>query len=229
MDKKVLGAFVVLAMTALACTCSNLVPGGDGGGGGGGATATPLPAEDILFQDDFGNSGSGWEIGEYEAGDVGYKDGAYFVTSTQLETLMWGVANRSFDNVIIEVDATQISAGPDSNNAYGVACREQSGDDGYGYYLRISGDGYYSIAKAANEEFTALVDWTESNVINKGNATNHIRAICNGTTLELFVNGQRLGSVEDSTFASGDIAFTATTYEDEMTEVHFDNLTVRKP
>jgi hypothetical protein len=226
MNKKVLGVLVVLVMTALACTCSNLIPGG--GGGGAAPTEPPPPPEDILWQDDFGDSGSGWEIGEYDDGHVGYKDGDYFVTSVNTEIGMWGVAGRSFDNVIIEVDATQVSAGPNSDNAYGVVCREQEGS-GHGYYLRISGDGYYSIAKAANEEFTALIDWTESDAIKKGNATNHIEAICNGSTLELFVNGERLGSVEDSTFTSGDIAFTATTYEEEMTEAHFDNLVVRKP
>lgn len=226
MNKKVLGMFVVLVMTALACTCSNLIPGE--GGGGAEPTEPPPPPDDVLMQDDFGDSNSGWEIGEYDDGDVGYKDGAYFVIPTNKETMMWGVANRSFDSVIIEVDATQISAGPNSDNAYGVACREQEGS-GDGYYLRISGDGYYSIAKAANAEWTALIDWTESDAIKQGNATNHIRAICNGPTLELFVNGQRLGVVEDSTFTSGDIAFTATTYEDEATEVHFDNLVVRKP
>jgi len=35
--------------------------------------------------------------------------------------------------------------------------------------------------------------------------------------------------VEDSTYAQGDLALTATTYEDVATEVHFDNLTVRTP
>jgi hypothetical protein len=199
----------------------------DGGGGGGGPTEAP-PPENILLQDDFSDANSGWEIGDYEDGDVGYKDGIYFVTSVNAETLMWGVAGHSFDNVIIELDTTQVSAGPNSDNAYGVACREQDGS-GDGYYLRISGDGYYSIFKAAGGEFTALLDWTESSAIRRGNATNHIRAICNGTTLELFVNGERMGSVEDSTFASGDIAFSATTYEAEMTEVHFDNLVVLRP
>jgi hypothetical protein len=29
--------------------------------------------------------------------------------------------------------------------------------------------------------------------------------------------------------AGGDIALTATSYEDEPTEIHFDNLVVRKP
>ncbi|MEE8389206.1 MAG: hypothetical protein V3S14_00200 [Anaerolineae bacterium] len=225
MNKKLFVVFAVLAMAALACTGSNLLPGGAGGGGGAAPSPTP---ENILFQDDFGDSNSGWEIGEYEGGDVGYKDGAYFVTSTGMDIMMWGVANRSLDNVIVEVDATQISAGPDDNNAYGVVCREQEGG-GSGYYLRISGDGLYSIYKAENEDFTALVDWTTSDAINQGNATNHIQAMCNGSTLELSVNGQRLGSAEDSTFSAGDIAFSATTYEETMAEIHFDDLVVRKP
>ena len=223
MNKKTLAVFIMLAVMVLTCAC-NLLPGG---GDGGEESSAPPPPEDVLFQDDFGDSNSGWEVGEYDGGDVGYKDGAYFVTSTEKEIMMWGVANRSFDNVVIEADVTQVSAGPNSDNAYGVVCREQG--DGDGYYLRISGDGYYSIIKAQGQGFEPLVEWTESDAINKGNATNHIRAICNGATLELFVNGQRLATAEDNTFTTGDIAFSVTTYEEETAEAHFDNLVVRKP
>ena len=191
------------------------------------ATPPPPPPSDIIFQDDFSSPASGWEIGEYDSGDVGYKDGVYFVTSTDESQAMWGVANRTFDNCVIEVDATQVASGPESDNAYGIVCRDQG--DGDGYYLRISGDGYYSIAIAQGGEFEALADWTDSDVINQGNATNRIRAICDGSTLALFVNGQRLVIVEDSTFTQGDIALTATTYESKGTEVHFDNLVVRTP
>ena len=203
------GTFVVLMMAALAC--SNLSFGSSSG----------------QYEDDFGNPKSGWETGDYEGGSVGYKDGAYFVVSSDENTTMWGVANKSFDDVVIEVDATQVSASSDDNNDYGVICREH--DDGQGYYMLISGDGYYAIARAENEEFEWLVDWTESDVIRQGNATNHIRATCDGSTLALFVNGQRLATAEDSAFASGDIALTATTYEDVATEIHFDNLKVREP
>ena len=193
------------------------------------ATPSPSAAETntIIFRDDFGSPVSGWEVGEYEAGDVGYKDGAYFVTSTENSSAMWGVSNRSFDDSIVEVDASQISAGPESDNTYGVICREQGNGDGY--YLRISGDGYYSIARAAGEDITPLVDWTQSSIIRQGNATNHIRAVCDGPTLTLFVNEQNLATIEDTTFAQGDIALTATTFEDQPTEVHFDNLVVHVP
>jgi serine/threonine protein kinase len=191
-------------------------------------TNTPVQAaESAIFEDSFDSSASGWEVGEYDTGDVGYTDGAYFVTSTDNGSAMWGVANRSFGDLAIEVDAVPISAGPDDNNAYGVVCREQG--DGDGYYLNISGDGYYSIYKIVGGKVEALVDWEASSAIRRRNATNHIRAVCDGSTLTLFVNGQRLASAEDSTFTQGDIALTATTFEDEMTEIHFDDLVVGKP
>lgn len=185
------------------------------------------PAREILFQDDFSDSTSGWEVGDYETGGVGYKDGAYFVSARSNGDTMWGVANASFQDVVIEVDATQVAAGPDDNNDYGVVCREQG--DGNGYYLLISGDGGYAILKAQGGAFAPLVDWTSSDAVRQGNATNHIRAVCNGSTLELYANGRRLAAVEDSTFARGDIALSATTYEDVPTEIHFDDLVVYKP
>ena len=188
---------------------------------------TPVPSGDVLFQDDFSDRSSGWEVGDYETGNVGYRSGSYFVTSASKNSAMWGVANRTFDNVDIEVDATQVYAGPTDNNAYGVICREQGNGDGY--YLRISGDGFFSIFLAANGEMTKLVEWSKSPAIQQGNATNHLRVICNGPRLTLYVNGTQVAEAEDGTFTQGDIALTATTYEDKDTEIHFDNLVVRRP
>ena len=181
----------------------------------------------ILFQDNFDDKGSGWEVGDYDTGDVGYTDDAYFVTSTEQDQMMWGLANRSFADAIIEVDATQISAGPTNNNAYGIMCRVQSDDDGY--LLRVSGDGYYAIQIIIDGEFESLVEWTTSDAVNQGNATNHIRAICDGTNLALIVNGELVAEAEDSTYTEGDIALTATTFESDPTEVHFDDLVVLAP
>ncbi len=180
-----------------------------------------------LFQDDFSAKSSGWEIGDYDTGSVGYEDGAYVVVSREKKQMMWGLANRSFDDLVLETDATQISAGPEDNNAYGVMCRVQP--DNEGYLLRISGDGYYSIQVNIDGEFETLVDWAKSDAINQGNATNHIRAVCVGNHLALSVNGTLLAETDDDTFSGGDIALTATTFEDEPTEIHYDNLAVYAP
>ncbi len=181
----------------------------------------------ILFQDDFSDPGSGWEVQDWDSGSVGYKDGAYFVASHGGGDTMWGVVNQSFADVLVEVDATQVSAPANDNNDYGIGCCVQSNGDGY--YLLISGDGGYAILKAQEENFEPLVDWTKSDIIRQGNATNHIRAVCDGDYLALSVNGELLAEAHDTTFGRGDIALTATSYEDEPTEVHFDNLVAYTP
>ena len=226
--RRVLSVFIPLMVTILACTC---LPTGNGDETPPPAAQDtpppPPPPPNVLLEDDFSDPDSGWEEGDYEGGSVGYKDGVYFVRSESSGDVMWGVASQHFTDIVIDVDATQVLAPSNDDNSYGVKCREQPDGDGYG--LVISGDGYYSIQIVVDGDWDPLVDWTTSDVIRQGNATNHIRAVCDGSTLTLFVNGQRLALIEDSTFTSGDIALTATTFEVESTEVHFDNLVVRKP
>lgn len=212
------GALLVL-MSMLAFACGFINGNGDG--------PAPAPPAEVLFEDDFSDSASGWEVGVYDTGEVSYKDGAYSVVSSGGQQTMWGVANLSFDNVAIKVTATQVSAGPADNNDYGVVCREQG--DGHGYYFLISGDGGYAILMAYENQFETLVDWAPSDAVNQGNATNDIEVICDGPTLTLTVNGQRLATTEDTTYSAGDIALTATSYEDAATEIHFDNLVVTRP
>lgn len=221
MRNRILLGGALLGLALLACSLPGLTPPPISTPEGGGKKSG------VLFQDDFSNPKSGWEVGEYDAGKVGYGDGYYYVISYGDGNTMWGVANRSFSDVVIEVDATQVS-GPD-NNDYGVICRTADSESGLGYYMLISGDGYYAIAKGTDTGFDWLVDFTESSAIRQGNATNHIRAVCKGSKLSLTVNGVLLAEAEDSEFTGGDIALTATSYENIPTEVHFDNLVVTAP
>lgn len=190
-------------------------------------TPTPTPAPgDVLLREDFSDPASGWKVGDYEEGGLGYEDGYYFVTSVQEDQMMWGtLKRRDFPNVVIEVEATQVEAPSNQNNAYGVMCRVQPNDDGY--LLRVSGDGYYAITFIDDGEFNYLVDWATSPHVNQGNATNQLRAVCDGPRLALYVNEMLVAEVEDTTFTDGEIGLTATSYEEEMTEVHFDDLVVK--
>jgi hypothetical protein len=200
--------------------------------------AGSLPGEEgptvagLPYEDDFSDPGSGWEVGEDEGGSVGYGDGYYFVTSVNEGKAMWGLAQRHFTDVMIDVDTIQISAPANNNNAYGVKCRVQTEEvelGGDGYALLISGDGYYSIQLITGGDYEALVPWTQSGAIRQGNAANHVRAVCDGTRLALFVNEEFLAEAEDDTYASGDISLMAATLEAEPTEIHFGNLAVVEP
>jgi len=198
-----------------------------------GATGQPTPTRTVaaqgrvLLEDDFSDPSSGWEVGDYDEGSVGYRDGYYFVTSAQENMRMWGVANRSFGDAVVEVETTQFSGPANNDNAYGVSCRSQSDDDAYN--LVISGDGFYRIQKIVDGSFQDLVEWTSSDAILQGNATNNLRAVCDGPRLALYCNGQLLAETTDSTYTSGNIALMVVTYEPEATEIHFDNLKVYEP
>jgi len=184
----------------------------------------PPTGSEVLWQDDFSDPGSGWEVSDYSAGSVKYENGAYLVTASA-QSYMWGAANRSFSDGTIEVDATQVVGPANDNNGYGVICRVQSNGDGY--YFRISGDGFYGITKFADGQSEALVDWSASDVINQGDALNRISVLCNGSSLKLTVNGEVLAQISDSTFTEGDVGLTASSFEEgEGTEISFDNIVV---
>jgi len=191
-------------------------------------TDTPSPLQDaILFEEDFENPWSGWEIGEYEGGSLKTEDGVYVVTSAGELKWMWGVADLFFTDAAIEVDATQVQAGPADDNDYGIGCRMQPGGDGY--HLLVSGDGFYGIYLRADGSFVPLIEFQKSDVVRQGNATNRIRAVCDGSRFSLWVNDRLLATADDTTYSGGDIALMTTSYEDAPSEIRFDNLVVYEP
>lgn len=178
-----------------------------------------------VFTDDFTDPNSGWEVGSYDTGSIGYGDGYYFVSSTVKNKSMWGAyLNEVYSDTMVLVNSTQYDSPANNNNDYGIMCRVQ--DNGDGYSLLISGDGFYSIQVSNSGSFTSLVEWTKSDLINQGAASNFFEADCIGSTLSLYVNGSLLTTIEDSSFSSGKIGLTATTYEDAAVEIHFSNLTI---
>lgn len=192
-----------------------------------------IPAN-VFFSDDFSVDSAEMETYSGDDGSAGTENGVYVIRSTG-DLWQWGKSNSEFENAVIEADVTMI-AGPANDNAgFGVLCRLTEREDTSvdGYMLAISGDGYYSIRSIAASNMSALVDWTFSDVINQGNATNRIRATCNGSELTLEVNGTLVATA--STVAdgspSGSIAFTAISFETDeaYAEAHFDNLIVSQP
>jgi hypothetical protein len=186
----------------------------------------------LPYLEDFSSSSSGWEVGEYDNGSVGYTNGEYFVTATSQGIFMWGQAMRNFSDIDITVTASQLQGPSNDNTGYGVMCRvryDPQNDLLYGYSLRISGDGYYAIHKFTGSEIVDIVPWTTSPAIVLGNSSNSMRVTCDGSYLALYANGVVLAEANDSEFSSGDIAFSGTNYEEGFSEFRFDDLAVRSP
>jgi hypothetical protein len=152
------------------------------------------------------------------------------ISASQPGQIWWSNPDRNFDDVIVSVEARQMS-GP-NDNAYGVICRYQSVENFYVFL--ISGDGYYAIGKyqSGSNQVTYLTgegQYQFSDAINQGVATNQIRASCVGNELTLVVNGLPLATVTDPTFVTGDIGLGVSTFELGTIVVEFDNMRVFAP
>jgi hypothetical protein len=187
--------------------------------------------EGILFQDDFsGEQECGWVLYNRGGTVTTIEDDVLRISASQPGQIWWSNPNRNFDDVIITVEARQMS-GP-NNNAYGVICRYQSVENFYVFL--ISGDGYYAIGKyqSGSNQVTYLSgegQYQFSDAINQGVATNQIRASCVGNELTLVVNGLPLASVTDPTFVTGDIGLGVSTFELGTIVVEFENIRVLAP
>lgn len=186
-------------------------------------THEPVVGEAMLSQTF--DSADAWEIYSSENSDLKVVDGVYQIEINDAGYI-WGQNELKTEDVIIEVTTNQLSDFDD--NGYGIICRSDANNNGDGYYFLISGDGYASIRKGEGADVPALTEWAESSAINKGQATNKIKAVCIGDYLALYVNDKFITEATDSTFVSGFTALTAVANEGGSARITFDNLNIWK-
>jgi hypothetical protein len=219
MNKRYLLATAFLALVALACGFSAGGASDDNGNGG----------DNILLQDDFSDTGSGWDRSSTEEAVTDYTDGRYRILVNAESYSAWANPNQgSYSDTRVEVDATK--AGGDDDNEYGLICRHQ--DINNFYVGTISSDGYYGFLirqGGGSLELVGMDAMQPTDAIVQSEATNHIRLDCVGTTLTLYVNGTMVGSVSDSSISSGDVGLYAGTFEFAGTDILFDNFVVYQP
>lgn len=218
-------AILALSMLLLASLACNAVTGQPQAAP---SAAPVLPGRQVLFQDDFSDSNSGWPTTSDTAKSASYMaDGTYQIQAISTQQDVWAHPGQSFTDVSVEVDATK-SAGPD-NNGFGVVCRFVDNDNFY--YFMVSSDGYQVIGKyeAGENKYLTADKMQPTGAINSGSATNHVRGDCSGSTLTLYANGQQLSSVTDTSFASGDVGLIVGTFDEPNVSVSFDNFVVYQP
>ncbi len=187
---------------------------------------TPGP-DGVLFSDDFTNPQSGWDVRRDKDAITDYQNGEFVIFIGKPDTTLWSKPNRSMTDVSVEVDARQAS-GPD-DNLYGVICRYQDPDNFY--RLVIAGNGYAGITKRAHGSVSVLSGphLAISSAVNQGQASNHIKAVCQGGHLSLYVNGQLVAQATDGDFLNGRTGLLAASGKRPGIEIHFSNYSVKRP
>lgn len=188
---------------------------------------TVLPAKpgDILFQDEFENSSTGWDRVSNNNGVMDYDQGGYRILVQEPTMNFWSTPEKNFRDVRVEADVIRLN-GPDENRT-GLICRYQNGDY---YFFIISNDGFYAIGKFIGGN-TILLGQSEmqSSEFIISNSTNHLRADCIGNTLTFFVNFNQIASAQDTDFPSGDVGLLAGTFSEAGVDVSFDHFVVMQP
>ncbi len=229
MQKKLIAVFACLVLATMACGLPS-VGGSTQPTSAGGTQPTAAQASNILFKDDFSDSGSGWSVEQTDNGTTSYENGGYRIHVITPNYDKWGNPEKSFQSdVRIEVDATE-TAGPNDIDM-GILCRYQDTDNFY--QLIITVDGYAGIIKnvGGNTSIISSADGKLQPVkgINSGSSSNHIRADCIGDTLTLYANGDQVATATDSSLTGGDVGLIAGNYDTGGADVLFNNFFVYKP
>lgn len=188
-------AMLMLALASLACGLDI------------GSMLNPLPS------DNFSNSGSGWGTGTDSQSSVEYKSGGLQMVVYDDYYMTWSTPNiTSYENTHMEVTVKDQSADPKA--FYGFTCNGQGSTSSF-YYVGVSPDGYYAFVKAAVAKDDVYLKEGNSSLI-KVDAAKPLRLglDCANGSLTLYVNGQVVDSVSDSTYASGTVGLFAAS--DEM-------------
>lgn len=144
----------------------------------------------------------------------------------QKNYVTWSRPNdEDYQDVHIEV--TTMNNDTDSSTAFGIVCFQQSEDWSF-YYLAITPAGKYAIIEATDGQDDAYLTnsgkWASSDLIAKDAASYRIAADCASNTLTLYVDGKKIDSVVDSTYAKGHVGVFAWSGENvSSADVSFDD------
>lgn len=210
---RVLLAIVVLVSASLSCSALSGLGNGP------------------LLEENFEGSDSNWGTGTDSDSSVEYSNGGLRMQIFTPNYLTWSTPNETdYQNVHIEVTAMHNDA--NSTTAFGVICYEQEITDSH-YYFMITPNGEYAIAKASlaqSDIFLTNDDkWGQSDAITQDAASYRIGADCGNGTLTLYVDGQKIDSVSDSTYTTGGVGVKAWSgTEAPSADVVFDDFVVTK-
>ncbi len=186
---------------------------------------SPEPTLNLIYQDDFSSQASGWPRYSGEDRETGYEDGEYHILVNKFfwAASVWNRNVGRFTDFALEIDARLVS-GP-NDPLYGVIFRVQPTEAENYYRFLVSGDGYYLIGTKTKDVWTTLQRKTKSAFIKEGNSTNHLKVVCKGSQIEVYVNGHHLTTITDKSFAEGIVGMIVDTPQPD-TLVAFDNLKV---
>ncbi|MDQ3818728.1 MAG: hypothetical protein M3362_13760 [Acidobacteriota bacterium] len=188
------------------------------------STTTAPPAH---FKDDF--STQNWPTGESGYGSF-YDAGEYHMKGKpNLYVFMfpYNTGNYASRDADVKVTARSVD-GHSPEYGYGLIMHGKIKDsklDGYGFLIYTGSQPKYEIVRFDSGTPSTIVKWDDANMLRTGTATNEIEVRAKGSQLLLYLNGQFVNSVTDTSNITDGYAGL---YTSETNEVAFDNMEISR-
>jgi len=167
----------------------------------------------LLLYETFDTNDSGWFTNE----EVIVSDGKYRMNPAntgRLSFLLYEIPDGE-----ITVHTRQQEGASDAG--YGLLFRVS--DNTNFYYFLIAELGYFSFGYAIDNEYTAIIPWTETSAVKQDEESDNVLKISmSGDTIRGSINGIEVFSTQDTTFSNGGLGFLTS----PNISINYDNLEV---
>lgn len=193
-------------------------------------TLIPIVTGEIVLEDDFSQDELTWGTLIDSVNSIDY-DGETLRMQifTEENWIVWSTPNSEiYEDIHVEVTVTNNDG--ETTTAFGIMCYQQEASDSY-YYFAVTAGGEYAIAVAAEGQTDIFLtnddQWGDSDLITRNAGTYRVGADCGNGTLTLYVDGQLIDSVSDTTYSSGGVGLFTWSGDDVSTaDVTFDDFIV---
>lgn len=225
MKKRIALFASILMLSSLACSFVSQLVEGDAPE----PVEVPAQPDNVLFEEDFSDTSSGWDRNQDEDGMTDYYNDGYRILVEIENSDFWanpGLTDLPND-VRIEVEATKIGGSDD--NDFGIICHYQDVENFYEFIA--TSDGFAGIILVQDGSPTNLSgdQLVPTTAVHQGNTVNKLRADCIGSTLSFYINGEKVLTEQDATHSYGDVGLVAGTYDEAGTDILFDDFIVTRP
>ena len=182
------------------------------------------PEGELILFDEFVNNANNWSLGELPGAFVDIYEGQLTIDLFMENYLVYSTLPDMYDNVGLGVDISVLNPAYDGD--FGFVCGYQDENNFVGF--EISEDGFYTIWAYEDDQYTSLVDWTNTDQIpNEGPYS--LIAYCGSDFLALGLNDILLAETVYENYQPGLVGLVAGTFENPELSVGFDNFLIMQP
>ena len=171
-----------------------------------------------------------WRTGNFQFGDIWYKDDEYHMRSKDKTFLVMyaPLSDYATENATVRVTTRSVDGiGPTSGYGLIVHGQKSASNELEDYALLVfTGDEpQYQVVMHKGGNQNALVPWTKSTAIRSGTSPNQLEIRTRGDELRFYINGRYLTRITDSENLKRGVVGL---YTSETSEVVFDDLEITR-